>query len=138
MRAKDFLMRARGIEAEIRSIKESEREAWERATNITPNYDGDVTTGTKDPHKFDGLVEYLETLCRLEDELDKVKNEVLCKIYRLHNSNERQVLKAYYVDCKRWEKISVDMHFSYRNVLRIHARGLKHIEEVLNADVSCV
>lgn len=131
MRAKEFLMRARGIDAEIRSIKESEREAWERATNITPNYDGDVTTGTKDPHKFDFIMGYIDSLVRLECELSKIREEVLMQIYRLPNRYERLVLKAYYVDFRKWERISLDLHMSYRQVMRIHARALKHIEELL-------
>ena len=60
MRAKEFLLQARGIDAEIRSLKETEREAWERVTNVTPNYDGNVISGSKDPHKFDFLMDYID------------------------------------------------------------------------------
>mgnify|MGYP003304111410 CR=1 FL=1 len=64
----------------------------------------------------------------------QTREEVLLKIYRLKNRNERLVLKAYYIDFKKWERISLDMNFSYRQVIRIHARALKHIEELLNCE----
>ena len=132
MRAKEFLLQARGVEYEIRSLKESEREAWDRATNITPNYDGDGSTSTKDPHKFDFLMDYIDTLVKLEAQLAQKRDEVLMKIYRLHNRNERLVLKSYYIDFKTWERTACDLHFSYRQVIRIHAKALKHIEELLS------
>lgn len=131
MRAKDFLYRARGVEYEIRALKESEREAWDRATRITQNYDGDGATATKDPHKFDFIMEYIDTLVKLEAQLSAIRQEVVDTIYRLPNRNERLVLKAYYVDFKTWERTACDLHFSYRQVMRIHAKALKHIEEFL-------
>ena len=134
MRAKEFLLQARGIDAEIRSLKESEREAWERVTNITPNYDGNMISGSKDPHKFDFLMDYIDKLVALECQLAQTREEVLLKIYRLKNRNERLVLKTYYIDFKKWERISLDMNFSYRQVIRIHARALKHIEELLGGE----
>lgn len=132
MKAKEFLWKARGVEYEIRSLKESEREAWERVTNITPNYDGDGSTSTKDPHKFDFLMTYIDTLLKLEEQLAEARQEVLMKIYRLPNRNERLVLKSYYIDFKTWERTACDLHFSYRQVIRIHAKALKHIEELLS------
>ena len=131
MRAKEFLWQARGVEYEIRSLKESEREAWDRVTNITPNYDGDGSTGTKDPHKIDLILAYIDKLVALENQLAEAREEVLLKIYRLQNRNERLVLKSYYIDFKTWERTACDLHFSYRQVMRIHARALKHIEELL-------
>ena len=134
MKAKDFLWQARGVEYEIRSLKESEREAWDRATHITQNYEGDGAQSTKDPHKFDFLMSYIDQLILLENNLSQAREEVLMKIYRLKNRNERMVLKAYYIDFKTWERTAVDLHFSYRQVIRIHARALKHIEEILGGE----
>ena len=131
MRAKEFLWQARGVEEEIQSLKESEREAWDRVTNITPNYDGDGSTGTKDLHKLDLILAYIDKLVALENQLAEAREEVLLKIYRLQNRNERRVLKSYYIDFKTWERTACDLHFSYRQVMRIHARALKHIEELL-------
>lgn len=132
MRAKEFLWKARGVEEEIRFLKESEREAWDRATKITPNYDGDGSSASKDPHKLDILMTYIDTLVKLEEQLAEARQEVLMKIYRLPNRNERLVLKSYYIDFKTWEKTAVDLNFSYRQVIRIHAKALKHIEEMLS------
>lgn len=131
MRAREFLWQARGVEYEIRSLKESEQEAWDRVTHITQSYDGDGAQSTKDPHKFDFLMEYIDKLIDLESQLFRAREEVLLKIYRLKNRNERLVLKSYYVDFKNWEKTAVDLNLSYRQVIRIHAKALKHIEELL-------
>ena len=134
MRAKDFLYRARGVEYEIRALKESEREAWDRATRITQNYDGDGAQSTKDPHKFDALVELEYKLDERIDELCAVKTEILAAIGKLEDSRERLALQLYYIDMKTWEEVCVEMTYSWKQMMRIRKKAISHVDEIMGIE----
>lgn len=100
-------------------------------TSITQNYDSDGAQSSKDPHKFDALVELEDKLDAKIDELYRIKNEILDTIFRLDDPRERMVLKGRYVDMKTWEQIAVEMSYSYMQVTRIHGYALNSIKDVI-------
>ena len=55
--ARQWLNRARKIDREINQDLELIRHTHERLTNVTQALDAITVSGTKDPHKFDSLVE---------------------------------------------------------------------------------
>ena len=83
MTAKQFLSRGRWIEREITSLIRTRDETRDRLTHITQNYDGDGAQTTKDPHKFDSLVELEDKIDELIDRLYATKTEILGVIDRL-------------------------------------------------------
>ena len=71
--------------------------------SITQNYESDGAQSTKDPHKYDRLVEIESLIDGKVEELVMVKAEILAAILKLNDSRERTVLKCRYVDMKTWE-----------------------------------
>lgn len=131
MNAKQFLSRGRWIEREISSLIKTRDETRGRLTHITQSYDGDGAQSSKDPHKFDALLELEDKVDRKIDELYKVKCEILDAIDKLEDSRERIALRAYYIDMKTWEEVAVELQYSWRATMYIRKTALNHMEEIL-------
>lgn len=108
----------------------------ESLESVTQNYNGDITTGTKNPHKYDRLVE-LESLVDAKiDEQISMKAEILSTIMQLHDRRQRLVLMEYYVEMKTWEQVAVDLNYSYMHITRIHGYALKEMQKVLDGQAN--
>lgn len=127
MTAKQFLSRGRWIEREITSLIRTRDETRDRLTHITQSYDGDGAQTTKDPHKFDALVELEYKLDERIDELCAVKTEILDAIGKLEDSRERLALQLYYIDMKSWEQVAVELHYSWRQTMYIRKQAINNI-----------
>lgn len=130
MTAKQWLARGRWIEREISALMKTRDETRDRLTHITQSYDGDGAQCTKDPHKFDALLELEDRLDAMIDKLYQTKNEILTAIDKLEDSRERIALRAYYIDMKTWEEVAVELHYSWRQTMYIRKEALKNIEKV--------
>lgn len=131
MNAKQWLGRGRWIEREILSLMKTRDETRDRLTHITQNYDGDGAKSTKDPHKFDALLEMEDQLDKAIDKLYQTKNEILAVIDQLEDGRERIALRAYYIDMKTWEEVAVELKYTWRQTMRIRKTALEHIEAML-------
>lgn len=129
--ARQWLNRARKIDREINQDLELIRHTHERLTNVTQALDAITVSGTKDPHKFDSLVEMEDAINAKIDELVNIKTEIFRLLSRLPNRNQRLALIAYYLDMKTWEQVAVDMYYSYDNVMRLRKLGLIEVEMML-------
>ena len=129
--ARQWLNRARKIDREINQDLELIRNTHERLTNVTQALDAITVSGTKDPHKFDSLVEMEDAINAKIDELVNIKTEIFRLLSRLPNRNQRLALIAYYLDMKTWEQVAVDMYYSYDNVMRLRKLGLIEVEMML-------
>ena len=132
MTAKQYLNRVRRIDKEIEALLRLVQRTRESLETVTQNYDSDGAQSTKNPHKYDRLVE-LESLVDAKiDEQISLKAEILNTIMQLEDRRQRLVLMEYYVEMKTWEQVAVDMNYSYMHITRIHGYALKAIQEVLN------
>lgn len=135
MTAKQFLSRGRWIEKEISALMRTRDETRDRLTHITQSYDGDGAQSTKDPHKFDSLVELEYKLDERIDELCAAKAEILDTIQQLTDSRERIALQLYYIDMKTWEEVCVELHYSWRQTMYIRKSALKNMEVIINGNL---
>lgn len=131
MNAKQFLSRGRWIEREIMSLIRTRDETRNRLTHITQNYDSDGAQTTKDPHKFDSLVELEDKIDELIDRLYATKTEILGVIDKLEDRREFLALKVYYIDMKTWEEVCVELHYSWRQTMYIRKQAIKHVDEII-------
>ena len=132
MTAKQYLNRVRRIDKEIEALLRLVQRTRESLETVTQNYDSDGAQSTKNPHKYDRLVE-LESLVDAKiDEQISLKAEILNTIMQLEDRRQRLVLMEYYIEMKTWEQVAVDMNYSYMHITRIHGYALKAIQEVLN------
>jgi DNA-directed RNA polymerase specialized sigma subunit len=132
MTAKQWLNRARRIDREIRTLEEVITSTRERLESVTQSYSGDGAQSTKDPHKFDRLVE-LESLDNEKiDEQIQIKTEILEAISQIRDRRQRIVLTEYYLNMKTWEQVAVEINYSWRQVMNIHGRALQEMQKIIS------
>ena len=132
MNAKQWLMRARSIDREINSLLREKEEVRERVLKITQSYTTDVVSGTKDPHRFDRIVELEMEIDRNIDELVRIKAEINNGISKLADGRYREILRMRYLESKTFEEISVAIRYSYKQTCRMHGRALLLMEGLIN------
>lgn len=132
MTAKQWLNRGRAIDKQISSLLETKQIMRDRLLSITQNYDGDGAQSTKDPHKYDGLVIIENQIDDLIDIMLRTQTETLDLIYKLEDWRLREVLKRRYVDMKSFEQIAVSLGYGWRNIMKLHKKGLTEVETILD------
>lgn len=130
MTARQWINRAWNVSREIESYRATRQRELDRLTQSTPSYSTDPVQGTFDPHKFDRLAELGVEIDKQEDRLRFIKAETIAAIGMLPNSIHRQILKERYVDMLRFEAISLNIHYSYKQTRRLHARALEALERM--------
>ena len=70
--------------------------------------------------------QYADTI---QDLVEKVK-KITRKIESMENEQYKQILFNRYVESETWEKIAVDMNYSFRHILRLHGEALKAYEKM--------
>ena len=134
MTAKEWLNRERTIDDEIDALNETRELMIAQLTKSTQTLTGDVVQSSKDPHKFDDLGDLAFQIDQAVKACHRVKTETLAVIQRVDNSVLRRLLVLRYLNGKSWESIAVEMHYSWRQVHRLHGRALIAVTEVLSND----
>jgi hypothetical protein len=125
---KEWLNRAKNIDAEIGRLLREKRKAWERAVSVTSRLNANNVSGTKDPHKYDTLVAYENLIDAKVDELYAVKQEIMAAINNVQDSTLRALLTERYINGKKWEQIAVELHYTYCHVVQnLHPSALNEI-----------
>ena len=132
MTAKQYMNRARRVDSEIESLLKLVQKTRESLESITQNYTGDTIQTTKNPHKYDRLVELESLVDEKIAEQIKIKEETLETISQLKDRRQREVLIGYYLNMRTWEQVAVDMNYSYMHITRLHGYALKGVEAIIN------
>lgn len=132
MTAKQWLSRGMNIDREINTLLAVRDEVRARATAVTQAISGDPVQGTKDPHKFDRLVELDERIDRLVDRLVETRLDIISAISELDDGRQRELLFKRYIEGKRFEQIAVEMRYSIRQTWRMHGDALVKTEVVIH------
>lgn len=131
MTAKQWLGRARYIDRELQALRREKQNTIDNLTKITQSYDSDGAQVTKNPHKLDRIAEYTDLIDRKEIELLETKKQILELIMKVEDSKQRSVLLEYYIECKKWEEVALDLHYSYMHVTRLHGYALNAVQKML-------
>lgn len=85
-------------------------------------------------HNHSDLSDYIVRVEEVEKELLKKRAkkeerylEILEKIEKLEDDKEKMVLRLRYLSCMSWEKIAVEMCYSWRQVHYFHSKALSNI-----------
>ena len=132
MTAKQWLSRAKKLETEINNLLALKETTMDKMLKITQTYDGDGAQATKDPHKFDRLVEINNQIDAKIDLLVDTRKEIFDIIYKIEDSRFRQILLERYIAGWTWEQIAVSIHYSYKQTIRLHGFALMEIQRLLN------
>ena len=135
MTAKEELKQIKKLDTQIR-IKELEiRDIENRMTGCAGiTYEEKVQSGSpneKSPQEkwYPLLDKYQKQLSQQVMDLMEYKKEIMETIDKLTDPNHIAVLYKRYFEFKQWEEIAVDMHYSYRGVLKLHGRALQEYEK---------
>lgn len=122
-------MRAWRIDREIDLLMDARRRAFDRATSTTaPPRDVRVSGGSSG-NPMDSYAALSEQIDRRVEELARVKAEVLEAIEQVRDGTLRQLLIERYIQCRTWEQVAVNMHYSYSQVVKyLHPAALHAIE----------
>lgn len=131
MTAKQYLNRVRRIDKEIAALLRLVQSTRESLENTTQNYNSDGAQSTKNPHKYDRLVELESLVDEKIDEQIALKAEILETITKLSDRRHRLLLMEYYVEMKTWEQIAVDLNYTYMHITRLHGHALKEVQAII-------
>ena len=131
MTAKEYLRRAYKLNEEINQLETAKHEMFSRITSITPDYNGDTVSGTKDPHKYDAYAQFAAEIDNRVDELISIKSDILNTINKVEDAKLRTLLIARYINFMTFESIAVMMNYDWRWIMQLHSRALMEIERIL-------
>lgn len=83
----------------------------------------------------DASVRIIDLEREIDKEIDRfvdLKREAGALLRKLENPQHYRVLHQYYVMFESFERIAVDMGYSYRNVCYLHGRALQAFQRVLD------
>lgn len=127
--AKQWLWRARGIDRKLKALKTARDEEYDRVVSIVSQLSGMTVNGTKDPHKYDRLAEFDDTINQLSAALTAAKKELIEAIYRLEDPRYIDVLMCYYVNCMTLEETAVKMGYSFQHIKRLRHQAIDAIKD---------
>lgn len=127
---KEYLKSYRKIGRELRSLSEEIRQlrdAW-----VLPSIVADglpKSNGGSDLSEYAARLDELERKLREKAaELYKRQTEIEANISAMKDANERTVLRNYYLCGMTWERVAVEMGYSWQYIHKIHGRALQNFE----------
>lgn len=107
------------------------------ACKCTANYDKIGTGGNSAQDKILCKIADLQTEINNDiDRLVAVKQELAAAIAQVDDIRHRTLLELRYLCCKKWEDIAEIMHYSNRQVLRLHKQALKSFADRMSLNVT--
>ena len=103
-----------------------------RSQKMFPSVNNDGMPQGSSHSDLSGYVARLDDLIsQLEHEQEmavKRYKEIHDQIHKMQDGAEKEVLERKYLMGQNWEKIAVEMGYSYRWILRIHGKALKNFQ----------
>lgn len=127
---KQYLRRYQAAKCRVGLIQEEIEEL--RSSKTSPIGLGDGLphgSGTSDLSGYAARLDELLRELEAEREMQMVTyREIRQRIGMVPDPTEQEILSRRYLLWQSWEKIAVEMGYSYRNVTRLHGYALKHFE----------
>ena len=117
--------RAKRIQEEIDALRSSETSPVGLGDGMPHG------SGTSDLSGYAARLDELLRELEAEKEMQMVTyREIRQQIDMVPDPTEQEILSRRYLLEQRWEKISVEMNYDYRYVLKLHGKALLHFEVV--------
>lgn len=127
---KQYLCRYQTAKRRVGMIQEEIEEL--RSSKTSPVGLGDGMphgSGTSDLSGYAARLDELLRELEAEKEMQMVTyREIRQQIGMVPDPTEQEILSRRYLIGQSWEKIAVEMGYSYRNITRVHGYALKHFE----------
>lgn len=129
---KQYLRRYQAAKRRVGLIQEEIEEL--RSSKTSPVGLGDGMphgSGTSDLSGYAARLDELLRELEAEKEMQMVTyREIRQQISMVPDPTEQEILSRRYLLEQRWKKISVEMNYDYRYVLKLHGKALLHFEFV--------
>ena len=140
MTPKEYLQQYRQAVMRAEAAMDHLEELKSMATRITPNYDAEGGGTHQGGDKLGAAVaSIIEAKSRVSDELEMLcatEREVIHTISLVNDGALRNLLYERYINGKTFEKIAVEMNYSYVHIVhRLHPRALAAVGDTLPKDV---
>ena len=136
--AKEFLQQYRDADREINAKLDQVHRLRELATKTTQTLTGDRVQASPE-NRLEKIVAKITDLeAEGDEEIDRLvelKRKVKRVIQRVPDASQRAVLERRYINGQRWEKIAVELNYTYRHVTRLHGEALMKIKDVLECPI---
>lgn len=133
MSAKEWLIRARKMRSRLRALQNSKERAFSKATSITVS-GGERVSGGAPADTHAAFAEVSLAVDRQIEELEQTRAEILQGIRQLEDNTLSTLLTEYYINDKTWEKIAEEQHYSFRQIMRLHAKALQQIQSIIGQE----
>lgn len=142
MDAKQFLRQVRYLDDLIDTKLEQIQELRSLAEKVTSTLSLDGTS-LQSSGLQDKIGDLVARIVDLQTEIETatrkmidLKTEAMRIIDRMPTQECRLLLQLRYLNGLTWERIAVDMNYSYRNVHYLHSRALQEFEAVRNKNIA--
>ena len=135
MTAKEYMVRVRKAETELRLIAEKKRHYQELGTSIGVNLSG-MPAGKQNKSKVEmsaiGVADLLDQLTKKEKEYAKTVQEAEDLIEKLPQEKFKMVLVLRYICGHSWKLIQDEMDYEdEKSVFRCHGYALKELQKLM-------
>ena len=124
---KEYLKRYKKIDSEINQLLLEKQEIMALGTKVTPTY-STTPKGAGEGAKIQSVIEKLEEqeikIDKKIDELCEFKGDIEKSIHTVEDDTLRVLLRYRYINGLTWEAIAVRMHYSWRQIIRLHGIAL--------------
>jgi hypothetical protein len=135
MKAKDYMMQIRRMDDRIKALELSAKSALDRATGTTTDYDKlPIDRSHVNPRLEENYAELMERIRWEKSELMRVQEDVTATISKIKRNEYATLLLNYYVLGWTFEQCAVNMHFSYRHIVRIHGEALMEVQRIIDSE----
>lgn len=124
---KQYLLRYRQAEREVRLLMEEKERLLALATKVTPSYSGEAKgsgSGDRMGAAVDKIVQCEEEINRAIDCAVDLRSEIKGAIATVPDWKLREILTRRYILGQKWEQIAWEMSLEFRWVRRLHGRAI--------------
>lgn len=131
MTTKQWLTRASHLDGMIYTAMETRDKERQKLLRIVQKLDGDPVQSTRDPHKYDRLVELNEKIDALIDAQLAIEAEIVEAIGQLEKPLYQRILWLKYLDGMTFPAIAEVVRLSQRHVERLHGKALAELGGII-------
>lgn len=129
MTAKEYLSQAYRLDQRIERKLEDRDRMRAKLVKATAQLTGMPRgSGTDWTDAAVRVMEYEQQIAAEIEELCRVKTEIKAVIDQIDEPRYRDVLEKRYINGWRFEKIAVEMNYTWRHVLRLHYEALQAVK----------
>jgi len=127
---KEYLGRYKRLNEQVNQLLLEKQEILALGTKVTPTYSDmphKSNIGDKTSTTIEKLEEHEQKINQKIDEFIAVKSDIERAIHTVQDDTLRLLMRYRYINGWTWERIAVEMHYTYQWVCQLHGKALNMI-----------